>query len=49
MGTEVTAPLRFFIHERDSKFSGPFNEVFAVDGARVILTAVRAPNANAQA
>jgi len=40
-------PVRFLIHDRDSKFSGPFDEVFRSDGADVILTPIRAPNANA--
>ena len=43
------APVRFLIHDRDSKFSGPFDEVFRSEGARVILTPVQAPNANAHA
>jgi putative transposase len=42
-------PIRFLIHDRDSKFSGPFDEVFRSDGTKVILTPVRAPNANAVA
>jgi putative transposase len=42
-------PVRFLIHDRDSKFSGPFDEVFRSDGTKVILTPVRAPNANAVA
>jgi putative transposase len=38
---------RFLIHDRDTKFTGPFDEVFRPDGTRVILTPIRAPNANA--
>jgi putative transposase len=38
---------RFLIHDRDSKFSGPFNEVFRSEGLRIVLTPIRAPNANA--
>jgi putative transposase len=41
--------IRFLIHDRDTKFVGPFDEVFRSDGAKVILTPVRAPNANAYA
>jgi putative transposase len=48
MDHECPSPgLRFLIHDRDSKFSGPVDEVFRSEAARVILTPIRAPNANA--
>lgn len=46
---DETAPARFLIHDRDAKFSGPFEEVFRTEGAEVILTPIRAPKANAYA
>ncbi len=42
-------PFRLLIHDRDSKFSGGFDEVFRSEGIRVIRTPIRAPNANAYA
>jgi putative transposase len=44
---EREAPLRFLVHDRDSKYWGPFDEVFRTEGAQVILTPIRAPQANA--
>jgi putative transposase len=41
--------VRFLIHDRDTKFVGPFDEVFRSEGAKVTLTPIRAPNANAYA
>ena len=46
---DETAPARFLIHNRDAKFSGPFEEVFRTEGTEVILTPIRAPKANAYA
>src|SRR5207247_531844 len=40
-------PIRSLIHDRDSKFTAGFDEVFRSDGIRVIRTPVRAPRANA--
>jgi putative transposase len=42
-----TEPIRFLIHDRDSKFTAGFDEVFRTDAIRTIRTPVRAPRANA--
>ena len=40
-------PVRFLIHDRDTKFSHAFDEVFRTEGIKIIRTPVQAPNANA--
>jgi len=41
--------VRFLLHDRDTKFTTGFDQVFSSDGLEVIQLAYRAPRANAGA
>jgi putative transposase len=45
--SERPTPIRFLIHDRDSKFTQGFDEIFRSEGAEVIRTPFQAPKANA--
>lgn len=47
--TDVLERTRFLIHDRDSKFTVAFDELFRSEGIKVIHTPVQAPQANAYA
>jgi putative transposase len=46
---DVLSGRKFLIRDRDTKFTGPFNEIFGTEGVEVIKTPVQAPKANAHA
>jgi transposase InsO family protein len=41
--------VRFLVHDRDTKYVASFDEVFRSEGAQILRTPFRAPNANAYA
>jgi hypothetical protein len=47
--TEYLEDKHILLRDRDSKFCGPFDEVFRTEGLNVVRTPVRAPKANAVA
>jgi putative transposase len=40
-------PMRFLIHDRDTKFSSSFDQVFEAKGIEIVLTPFHSPKANA--
>jgi transposase InsO family protein len=46
---ESSIPMRFLIHDRDSKFTTSFDQVFVSEGIDIVRTPFRAPRVNAVA
>ena len=46
---EGSAPAKFLVRDRDTKFTTSFDEVFRAGGTRIIRTPMRAPPANGYA
>jgi putative transposase len=46
---EDATAIRFLLHDRDSKFTRAFDDIWRAVGAEVIGTPIQAPNANAVA
>jgi transposase InsO family protein len=44
---EELGHVQFLIHDRDAKFTGPFDQILGEEGVRIVRTPVRAPRANA--
>jgi putative transposase len=48
LGLDLTdQDIRFLVRDRDSKYSGPFDEVFRSEEIRIVKTPIQAPKANA--
>jgi transposase InsO family protein len=47
LGLDLTDQgIRFLVRDRDSKYSGPLDEVFRSEQIRIVKTPIRAPKAN---